>query len=67
MCFFSKKRMQKIELLDSECNALCEELEIAIGAANLYFANPDMYIDVSFADSWTRAVNHGISPLSSGR
>ena len=52
MCFFSKKRIQKIELLDSECNALCEELEIAIGAANLYFANPNMYIDVSVADSW---------------
>ena len=52
MCFFSKKRKQKNELLDSECNALCEELGIAIEAANLYFANPNMYIDVSVADFW---------------
>ncbi len=52
MCFFSKKNKQKKELLESECNSLCKELDIAIGAANSYFVNPNIYVDVSAADMW---------------
>ena len=45
-------RKKKTDILNAECSALCEELDIAIGAANSYFANPDIYIDVATADFW---------------
>ena len=61
MCFWSKKRQQKKELLESECNSLCEELGIAIGAANSYFANPNIYIDVSTADFWLNKYSYLIA------
>ncbi len=54
MCFFGKKHKQKIEKLNSECNALCEELDVAIVAATGYFANPNGYVnvDVASANVW---------------
>ncbi len=61
MCFWGKKRQQKKELLESECNSLCEELGMAIGEANSYFADPNIYIDVSTADFWLNRYSYLIA------
>lgn len=58
MCFFSEKRKQKIEQLEPECNTLLAEINIAIGAANSYFANRCLYIDTSTADLWLEKYEH---------
>jgi len=61
MCFWGKKRRQKKELLESECNSLCEELGMAIVEANSYFADPNIYIDVSTADFWLNRYSYLIA------
>ena len=52
MCFFSEKRKQNKERLENECNSLLAEINVAIGAANSYLANPNAFVDVSAADVW---------------
>ncbi len=54
MCFFGKRDEQnkKKELLEAECNSLCQKLDEAIGTANGFFANPNEYISISWADYW---------------
>lgn len=63
MCFFGEKYKQKKELLEVECNSLYEELNMAIGAANSYFANPNMFIDVSTADMWMNKYSYLLSKI----
>lgn len=67
MCFFSEKRKQKKEQLESECISLLAELNTAIGAANSYFANPNMFIDVSVANLWLNKYNYLIQKSSGER
>ena len=64
MCFFSEKQKQKKEQLNNECNLLLSEINIAIGAANSYLGNPNVYVDVSTADLWLRKYNNLISKTS---
>ena len=58
MCFFSEKRKQNKERLENECNSLLEKINVAIGAANSYFANANAYIDISNADVWLNKYNY---------
>ncbi len=64
MCFFSEKRKQKKEQLELECNALLSEVDIAIGAANSFLSNHDIYIDVSAADVWLEKYSELVSKCS---
>lgn len=64
MCFFSEKRKQNKERLENECNSLLAEINVAIGAANSYLANPNAFVDVSAADVWLNKYNYLI-PKSS--
>ena len=63
MCFWGEKYKQKKELLEVECNSLYEELNMAVGAANSYFANPNMFIDVSTADMWINKYSYLLSKV----
>lgn len=58
MCFFSEKRKQNKERLENECNSLLEEINVAIGATNSYFVNPNAYVDISAADIWLDKYNY---------
>lgn len=58
MCFFSEKRKQNKERLENECNSLLEKINVAIGAANSYFVNPNAYVDISAADIWLDKYNY---------
>ena len=64
MCFFSEKRKLNKERLENECNSLLAEINVAIGAANSYLANPNAFVDVSAADVWLKKYNYLI-PKSS--
>ncbi len=55
MWFFSKS---KTELLNPECDQLCRELDMAIGAANNIFANPFLHINENAADVWMSSYSY---------
>lgn len=65
MCFFRRKTKQnndnntsKIikesskQRKERECREFCDQLDIAIGAANSYLAHPDVFVDVTTSDVW---------------
>ena len=71
MCFFWKRKQKnketnntvqptasKKDLLEAECVSFCQELDVAIGEANSYFANPDIYIEIGTADYWVSKYYH---------
>ena len=55
MWFFSNKQT---ELLNPECDQLCRELDMAIGAANNIFANPFLHINENAADVWMSSYSY---------
>ncbi len=58
MCFFIKKEKPNTELLETECNKLVQELDLAIGAANSYFVNKDLIIESTVSDLWFEKYKH---------